>query len=58
MKDKKPLEIPDRLYILIEEKKCERYGGVFSQIDKQIEYVNGQLDTIEIIEEWLKTLKI
>ena len=51
-----PRSIPDSLYILIEEAKCKRYGGVFEQIDKQVEYCNGQCDTIDIIEEWLRSL--
>lgn len=51
-----PRSIPDSLYVLIEEAKCKRYGGVFSQIDKQVEYCNGQCDTIDIIEEWLRSL--
>ena len=51
-----PRCIPDKLYILIEEAKCKRYGGVFEQIDKQIDYCHGQCDTIYIIEEWLRSL--
>jgi len=51
-----PREIPDKLYLEIEEKKCERYGGVLAKINKQAEYSNGQCDTIDTIEEWLKTL--
>lgn len=54
--DVMPRSIPDSLYILIEEAKCKRYGGVFSQIDKQVEYCHGQCDTIDIIEEWLHSL--
>ena len=51
-----PRSIPDHLYILIEEAKCKRYGGVWEEIDKQREYCHGQCDTIEIIEEWLRGL--
>ena len=51
-----PRSIPDSLYILIEEAKCKRYGGVFEQVDKQIDYCHGQCDTIDIIEEWLRSL--
>jgi len=51
-----PSKIPDKLYLEIEERKCERYGGVLHQIDKQAEYSHGQCDTIEAIEGWLKTL--
>ena len=51
-----PRSIPDYLYILIEEAKCKRYGGVLEEIDKQREYCHGQCDTIEIIEEWLRGL--
>jgi len=51
-----PREIPYKLYLEIEEKKCERYGGVFSEISKQAEYSHGQCDTIDTIEDWLKTL--
>lgn len=54
--DAMPRIIPDSLYILIEEAKCKRYGGLFEQIDKQVEYCNGQCDTIDIIEEWLRSL--
>lgn len=51
-----PRSIPDSLYILIEEAKCIRYGGVFEQVDKQIDYCHGQCDTIDIIEQWLRSL--
>lgn len=45
--------IPDELYVEIERAKIKRYGGYFEEVDKQIDYVNGQFDTIEIIEKWL-----
>ena len=51
-----PRKIPDKLYLEIERKKCDRYGGLFNQIDKQAEYSHGQCDTIETIEEWLEIL--
>lgn len=54
--DVMPRSIPDSLYILMEEAKCKRYGGVFEQVDKQIDYCHGQCDTIDIIEEWLRSL--
>jgi len=51
-----PRSIPDFIYDEIEEAKCKRYGGVFNEIDKQAEYCNGQVDTIEIITKWLCSL--
>ena len=51
-----PRKIPDSLFVEIERKKCKRYGGVFSQPKSQIDYSHGQCETIDTIEDWLKSL--
>lgn len=50
-----PRSIPDKLYILIQEKKDERYF-MFENIEGQANYSHGQCDTIEVIEDWLSKL--
>lgn len=50
-----PRSIPDKLYILIQEKKDKRYF-MFENIEGQANYSHGQCDTIEVIEDWLSKL--
>jgi hypothetical protein len=52
-----PTEIPDHIYIALEEIKCERYGMLWETLDKQIAFIDGQCAAIDLIEEWLKSLK-
>ena len=51
-----PRSIPNHIYITLEDFKCEKYGGLWSQMDKQVAFVDGQCATIELIEEWLRSL--
>ncbi len=47
------MKIPDKLYLIIQDKKSERYGDLFEQIEAEANFSHGQCDSIEIIEEWL-----
>ena len=50
-----PRSIPDDLYLQIAREKLEKYP-LFSNIEKEGAYSDGSCDTIDIIEEWLKSL--
>jgi hypothetical protein len=51
-----PRSIPDHIYIALENLKCEKYGGLWEQMDKQSAFVDGQCAAIDLIEEWLRSL--
>ena len=52
-----PTEIPDHIYIALEEIKCEKYGTLWVDMVEQRAFVDGQCAAIDLIEEWLKSLK-
>lgn len=47
------MEIPDKVYLIIQDKKSDRYGDLFEQIEAEANFSHGQCDTIDSIEEWL-----
>jgi hypothetical protein len=52
----KPTEVPDWIYIALEDLKFEKYGGLWSPSKEYIAFTDGQCAAIDLIEKWLKSL--